>query len=145
MTQGQVLDAAALAALVVGLISLLKPWLETFGPFRKDAASHDAAFQTLNLVLQFVFLCALAASTDSLDLQHNWLVYLAQAFAQATGAHVFYRTTRSTPAAARALSATAKSKLPTLYNRAEAGTAPAPASVTVTATTANVLPATVAE
>ena len=147
MTQIDILNSGFAVALVTALLGLVKPMLESLGgPFAKsNTASHDATFRILNVVLQLAVILGLAASNGDLDLVRLWPVYLATALAQGLGSHALYRVTRSTPDDATVADAvdTLASTTPTLYNRAEAGTAPA--SVTVTATTANTTPAIIAE
>jgi hypothetical protein len=92
------LDAVAMTAIVSMLVGLFAPFVEgvaIFADTPENKQRHDAALRLLNLALQIATVVLSVAAVRSLTLA-DVLPLLAQALAQAAGAHVGFRVvTRS--------------------------------------------------
>lgn len=96
-------NAAAMTAVVMLLVSLLSPFVESIPAFADtpdNKARHDAALRLLNVVLNVavVFVFAAASASGGLALA-DLLPLLVQALAQSAGAHFAYHVVTQGPAA----------------------------------------------
>lgn len=90
----QLLDAAGWTAVSTYLVSIAKPFLETYVPFAKDGgATHDAAIRALSLLINLVLVVLSAIGTGTLT-STSPAVLVIQALAQTGGAHVLYSVTK---------------------------------------------------
>jgi hypothetical protein len=90
----QLLDAAGWTAVSTYLVSIAKPFLETYIPFARDGGpTHDAAIRALSLLINLVLVVMQSIGTGTLHATSP-AVLVIQALAQTGGAHVLYSVTK---------------------------------------------------
>lgn len=90
----QLLDAAGWTAVATYLVSIAKPFIETYVPAAKDGSpTHDAAIRALSLLINAVLVALQSIGTGTLGTTSP-AVLVIQAMAQTGGAHVLYSVTK---------------------------------------------------
>ncbi len=98
-------DAAAQAALVALLVSIVRPFLERYAPFAAvGAPTHDATLRALNLGCNLLAVLGGAVATGHFA-SSQWLAYVLAAAAQAAGSHTLYQMVKAPAVAAAAQTA----------------------------------------
>ncbi len=102
MNQQIVADAVTVALLVVAVLALVKPLLDTLPAVNglPDPA-YNSFYQILGFLLNLGGLVGYEAANGRLNFGPNWYLYVAAALLQMTGSHVIYTKIKGAALASR--------------------------------------------